>query len=126
MAYKIDVTQQNVIVARLADFCRWSTMMSHYESNPWDYMRYKILELQNPIAKLKQDQLMAAADAFIVQLEHQRIEEADIIEFKTVIHNYLPNSDFIDISFNLTPKALADRAQRETVLDMIRRMQAVA
>lgn len=126
MAYQIDSTQQNVIVARLTDFCQWSNLVSDYENNAWDYMRRKLLELQAPVLKLKQDQLMAAADAFVAQLKVRQPDEADIVEFKTAIHSYLSASDFIDISFNLTPEALANPAQKETVLDMIRSMRSVS
>src|SRR5208282_2617712 len=108
MVYQIDITRQNVIVARLADFCKWNSRISSYEHDPWAYMRSKLIELEEPVSKLKQDQLTLAAEVFIAKLEINQLEEIDIVEFKTAINSYLSSSDFIDISFNLTPEALSN------------------
>lgn len=126
MAYQIDITRQNVIIARLRDFCRWSSAVSGYETDPWGYMRGKLIELEQPVSKLKQDQLMAAADAFITRLKLGQLQDADIVEFKTAVNSYLPAGDFVDISFNLTREALSNPGQRETALKMIQGMKAVS
>src|SRR5438094_10329054 len=115
MVHEIDVTHQNVIVARLADFCQYSSRISRYESDPWGYMRLKLYELEEPVSKLKQDQLMAAADSFITKLKRNRVKEPDIIEFKTTIHDYLSPSDYIDVAFNLNPESLSNPIKREIV-----------
>lgn len=126
MAYRIDSTQQNIIIARLADFCRWNSRTSHHEHDAWDYMRSKLIEMKEPVLKLKQDQLMAATDIFATHLQKKQVDEKEIVEFKTAVHDYVSPNDFIDISFNLTPESLSNPVQKETAIRMMHQMQAVS
>jgi len=126
MAHQIDVTSQNVIIARLRDFCQFNKSVSQYESDMWGYMKQKLLELETPVEKLKQDQLMAAADDFIAKMKSGALTNNDIVEMKTSIDQYLSANDFVDIAFNLTQDQLANANGREVLTKLLKGMKAIS
>ena len=126
MPFQIDVRSQNIIIARLRDFCRFSQSVAQYESDPWGYMKSKLMELEDPVEKLKQDQLQFAAEDFVNKMKAGALTSNDIIEFKTTLDPYLNANDFVDIAFNLTPDQLANASGREALIKLLKAPKAIS
>ena len=118
------VTQQMVVLARLRDFCRFGGAVGQYETEPWQYMRAKLREIEPAVRILKNEQLAAARTRFCAALEQGVPNEAFLAELREALDRSLSPGDFIDIAFNLNPEDLADPSRRETLLDLLNRAKA--
>ncbi len=102
------LNQQCVVIARLADFCRYGSAVSSYESDPWLYMRSKLQETEGPLRELKHASLLSARERFLKQLGEGAPSEQALGTLKEALDRYLSRGDFVDACFHLTPENLAD------------------
>lgn len=119
----VDVTLQCFIIARLADFCGYSGARTHEEQDPWSYMRHKLIELEDPIFRLKTQQVLAARDRFVKMLRGGYAPEKDVVEFKTLLEGYMRPGDFADVAFNLSPHILADPKARAWAIETLNNLR---
>lgn len=123
MATESLVTHQQFLIARLADFCNYGQPFVNDE-DPWLYMRDKLREIEEPIGRLKQAQLLAARDKFVRLINDKRVGDADIVEFKTILSNYLSPGEYADVAIHLDQKVLANPDQCTWVLTMMTALKA--
>ncbi|MBI4422879.1 MAG: hypothetical protein HY554_04095 [Elusimicrobia bacterium] len=124
MTAPVEVTQQCVVVARLGDFCRWSSAVSSYENDPWLYMRNKLRELEAPLALLKQQQLASARERFFQELGQAVPGEETLADYRSLFDRYLAPGDFVDVAFYLNAQDLADAGRRRMLREVLERAKA--
>lgn len=121
-----DGAHQRVIVARLADFCRFSGAVSSYETDPWLYMRDKLLEIQPALRAFKAERLAAARRDLEGLLAGGKIAEEGLVELRETLNRYLSPGDFADAAIHLTPADLAVPERREAALEVLRRARPLS
>lgn len=102
----IDLIHQQVILARLADFCRDND--APQTADAWAYLREKLSEIEENLGQLKQEQLLWRCDRFLESLKNGDLREDALTDFKTILDSYLAPGDYADIAIHLDAKDLQD------------------
>lgn len=123
MTTEASVTNQQFLIARLADFCNYGQRFVN-DTDPWVYMRDKLREIEEPLMQLKQAQLLVARDKFVRLINQKAVGDTDIVEFKTILSNYLSPGEYADVAIHLDMKVIANPDQCTWVLTMMTALKA--
>lgn len=116
----LNQTHQLVIVARLGEYCRFRGHTLYHERDPWLYMREKLLQIEEPLAAMK-DQLFAATrKRLLEEMRAGGVTEERFSDFKSLFEKLLSRGDFADLAFHLSTSAGPSAARRaeETIISM--------
>jgi hypothetical protein len=120
-----DLTLQNFVIARLADYCdfrqRWSEDMRR---DPIGRLMRKLEETAKPIATLKQQLLDDTTDSFIDRLRAGDTDAAALADYKQFLDAYLKPGDFADAAFHLDLKNLKQAAQAKHASEFLPELKA--
>ncbi len=95
-------SHQNVILARLHEFCRFQGSVLHFEKDPWEYMRRKLLEIEAPLFAYKSALLEHVRTRMVRELRNEKINPARCVEIKARLDRLLSPGDFADAAIHLS------------------------
>lgn len=109
----VNPAHQMVILARLSEYCQYHGATLRYERDPWNYMRRKLAETEEPLASLKQELFAATRDRLLNELKSGELDEERCADFKLLFERLLSPADFADLAIHLTTQdgAPATRAR---------------
>jgi hypothetical protein len=99
-----------VLLARLAEAARWDDLTRRHESDPWAYMRRKLLETADPLRAYKRELLAEAKGRLLADLEKPFLPPGALETHREAFESLLSPGDFADLAFHLDPRA--ERAAR--------------
>lgn len=111
MAATINPAHQAFILARISEFCQYHAKLRHYDSDPWAFMREKLLQLEPSLAALKQELLAATRRQLLADLKQGPLEEEAYSDFKALLERLLSRGDFADVAIHLSASAPAGNAE---------------
>ena len=114
-----DVSHQLVIVARLADFCRFRSPFLQ-ESDPWGYMLRKLGELEEPLTGLKTALFRATRRRLLAEVRSGSLDAERCADYRTLFERLVSPVDFVDIAFHLAPGVANQAEALSAVLDQVR------
>jgi len=120
-----DVQKQSFVIARLADFCRFSQSFERIDArDPIAYLWGKLREIEQPLSNLKQELLTDAVRNFFATLNKEQANENTLADFMQLLDNYLSRSDFADAAFHLDWQGLQDLDRRKNAWEFIQPLRA--
>jgi hypothetical protein len=121
----VDITQQNFVIARLADYCDFSKDHSASDTrDPISYLWYKLQEIEPPLLALKQGLLTDAVDGFFCDLAKNQATPDKLADFMQLLDSYLARGDFADAAFYLDLSYLKNIENRKEAEKFLRSVKA--
>ena len=105
MGAAVNVAHQAFILARLSDFCHYHARIQRWESDPWTYMREKLLQIEPELAALKAELLSATRRRLLADLKTGPLDGEACADFKQLLERLLSRGDFADVAIHLFPGA---------------------
>ncbi len=99
----VNPAHQLVILARLGEFCRYHASIARHHSDPWEYMRRKLLDTESSIAGLKEDLFRATSRQLLDELAAGPLDPERCADFKTLFEGLLSPGDFADVAIHIDP-----------------------
>ncbi len=109
-------SHQLVIVARLAEFCQWRGGHLLRESDPWLYMRDKLLQIEPPLTALKQDLFRKTSRRLLEELKAGPLDNERFADYRALFERLLSRGDFADLAIHLAAPPQPDVAWIEGLL----------
>ncbi|MCX5797469.1 MAG: hypothetical protein NTY77_18410 [Elusimicrobia bacterium] len=103
-ARESDAAHQLIIIARLAEFCRFRGI-SKYEDDPWEFMLRKLQEIEDPLAALKNDIFLRTRESLLAELAAGGLSAQRCTEYRQLFEGLLGAGDFADAAIHLFPGA---------------------
>ena len=98
----IDSTHQLVIMSRLAECCRYKARGHRDERDPWEFLRQKLRETEEPLSRLKGALFETTRSGLLAEMRRGTLNEERYAEYKTVFERLLSRGDFADIAIHLS------------------------
>lgn len=99
----INPAHQLVILARLSEFCQFhGTFTLQYENDPWEYMRRKLMETEEPLSSLKKELFEGTKSKIIRDIRKGQVDEERYTDFKLLFERLLSPGDFADLAIHLS------------------------
>lgn len=98
----IDPAHQLVILTRLSEFCQYHGATRYHETDPWEYMRRKLLETEAPLACLKGQLFEATSSKLLRELRQGGLDNERYADFKVLFERLLAVGDFADLAIHLS------------------------
>jgi hypothetical protein len=99
-----DPTPQLIIIARLAEYCRFRGM-TRYEADPWDFMLRKLQETEEPLAALKNAMFDKTRERLWTELAAGGLDAERCSDYRLIFERLLSSGDFADAAIHLSPGA---------------------
>lgn len=116
----INPSHQLVIIARLAEFCRYQGATLRHERDPWDYMLRKLQETAEPIAALKESLLNATRARLLEEVQAGGLDAERCSDYRMLFERLLSPGDFADVAIHLTAGAPNQAAALRNILSQVR------
>ncbi|MBI4376938.1 MAG: hypothetical protein HY549_10875 [Elusimicrobia bacterium] len=113
----LNTSHQLVIIARLSEYCQYGRILKYHESDPWNYMRRKLLELEEPLAAVKEGLLKSAKARLLQEMSQGAVLEERYAEYKTLFESLISRGDFADLAIHLN-----SGGDLKTRIEMVREM----
>ncbi|MDD5628432.1 MAG: hypothetical protein PHU21_05175 [Elusimicrobia bacterium] len=114
-----DSSPQLIVVARLAEFCRFREA-SRFEDDPWEYMLRKLQETEEPLDELKSRLLRRTRESLWAELAAGALGAARCSDYRLLFESLLGAGDFADVAIHLAPGAPDQAGSLRRVLEPIR------
>lgn len=98
----LNPAHQLVIIARLGEYCQFRGSIKHYERDPWNYMRNKLLQTEEPLSELKGELFAATKKGLREELRAGGMTEERYADYKVLFECLLSRGDFADLAIHLT------------------------
>lgn len=98
----INPAHQLVILTRLSEFCQYHQTAHGSRENPWEFMRRKLADTEEPLLNLKKELLAATNRKLLSDMKAGNMDEERYIDFKVLYERLLSPGDFADIAIHLT------------------------
>lgn len=99
----VNPAHQLVILTRLGEFCRYHASIARHHSDPWEYMRRKLLDTESAIEGLKDDLFQATSRQLLEELAAGPLDPERCADFKTLFEGLLAAGDFADLAIHIDP-----------------------
>lgn len=96
---------QLVIITRLAEYCQWRGAILRYENDPWNFMRQKLLQTEEPLANLKRELLQGTRSQLLKELRAGSLTDEHYGDYKHLLEQLLNRGDFADVAIHLSTAA---------------------
>jgi hypothetical protein len=100
---ELKTSHQMVVIARLAEFCQWRGGHQALESEPWLYMRDKLLQIEEPLSALKSELYSKTAAKLVEELKAGPLDEERFADYRVLFEKLLSRGDFADLAIHLSP-----------------------
>lgn len=97
--------QQLIIIARLAEFCAWDEAVRRHATDPWSWMRDKLLQTEEALKGLKSELFALTSKRLLVDVEAGTADDERYADYKVIFDALLRRGDFADLSFHLDARA---------------------
>lgn len=115
----MNISHQLVIVARLGEYCQFRGHLLYYEKDPWGYMREKLLQIEQPLASLKNELLAVTRQGLLTEIRTGGLDSERYSDYRLLFERLLDRGDFADLAIHLNPDG-AGAAQAEWVEKTLR------
>lgn len=113
----VDPAHQAFILTRMAEFCQYKGKVARTESDPWGYMRQKLLQTEPELAAMKAELLAATRRKIAADMKARPLDGEAAADFRVLLERLLNRGDFVDAAMHLVPGAgAAAAAQVDAVL----------
>lgn len=99
----LQTSHQLVVIARLAEFCQWRGGHKALHSDPWLYMRDKLLQIEEPLTALKSELYRSTSRQLLEELEAGPLDAARFSDYRDLFEKLLSRGDFADLAIHLAP-----------------------
>jgi hypothetical protein len=114
-----DPTPQLIIIARLAEYCQFRTILK-YEADPWDFMLRKLQEIEEPLAAFKDNLLQRTSQRLLAELAAGGLDAERCSDYRLIFERLLSAGDFADAAIHLSPGAPNQTESLRRVLGQVR------
>ena len=114
-----DPTPQLIIVARLAEYCRFRAILK-YEADPWEFMLRKLQETEEPLASFKGDLFQRTRERLLAELAAGPLSAERCSDYRLLFERLLGAGDFADAAIHLSPAAPNQAESLRQVLAQVR------
>jgi len=91
------------LLARLGEAASFPRAVSHYESDPWSYLRRKLGECAGPLRDYKRTLYAEASSRLLEDLRLPLLKPDALLDHKETFEKLLTPDAFADLSFSLDP-----------------------
>lgn len=120
-----DIQKQNFVIARLADYCRYSQSFENAGiQDPISYLWNKLGEIDEPLTSLKQEIYLDSTRSFFGKLSRGDMPESELPDYLQFLDNTLSRGDYVDAAFHLDWKNLSDEARRKDAFEFLQDLSA--
>lgn len=105
MGATINIAHQAFILARLSEFCRFHAGVQRYESDPWSYMRGRLLQIEPELAALKSELLEATRRKLLAAAKAGPLTAEACSDYRQALERLVGRGDFVDLALHLSPGA---------------------
>ncbi len=102
------------LMARLGEAASFPKAVRAYESDPWGYLRRKLLECEAPLRDYKKILYDQACASLLSDLKEPFLKPGSVMDHKETFEKLLTLADFADVAYNLEPGG-DPAARREAV-----------
>ena len=113
----INPAHQLVILMRLGEFCQYRG--GHHEQNPWEFMRRKLADTEEPLLNLKTELFAATKRKLLEELKGKQMDEERHADYKVLLERLLAAGDFADVAIHLTTQGPAPPLQLQLVSQIL-------
>lgn len=92
-------SHQLVIVARLAEFCQYAKPVR--DPDPWEYVREKLLQIEEPLAALKGQLLDSTRKELLRELSAGPLSDDRFSDYRLLFERLLSRGQFADVAIHL-------------------------
>lgn len=107
----VNPAHQAYILARLQEFTQYRGAVARHETDPWGYMRNKLLSIEPELAAMKAELLAATRKRVVADLRAGTVDAEACADFKLLLEKLLTRGDFADAAFHLHPAAGVHEAE---------------
>lgn len=109
-------SNQLVIQARLAEFCSFRTRMSYHVSDPWAFMREKLMQTEEPLVAMKRELLDRTRQHLLTELASGAMTPERYSDYRVLFERLVSRGQFADVAIHLTHEPPPSRALLEPAL----------
>jgi hypothetical protein len=110
MGATVNIAHQAFILARLSEFCRFQAGIQRYESDPWSYMRSRLVQMEPELAALKSELLEGTRRKLLADLKAGPLSDEVGADYRQALERLVGRGDFVDLAVHLMPGAGKDAA----------------
>jgi hypothetical protein len=118
-SHESDATPQLIIIARLAEYCRFSAILK-YEADPWDFMLRKLQETEEPLTAFKSTLFEKTRKRLLDEIAAGGLSAARCSDYRQILEGILCAGDFADAAIHLSPDAPNQAESLRRVLAQVR------
>lgn len=96
-------SHQLVIQARLAEFCDFRAAKSRHVSDPWEFMRSKLQQTEEPLAAMKRELLDRTRSQLLGELSAGPLTGERYSDFRVLFERLVSRGQFVDVALHLAP-----------------------
>ncbi len=115
----INPAHQLVILARLSEFCQFRGATLYFEKDPWEYMRHKLLDIEEPLTGLKAELFAATKTKLLAEMRSRRIDDERYADFRVLFDRLLNPGDFSDLAIHLSTAPPNPATQLQSVMRIL-------
>ena len=97
----INPSHQLIILARLNEFCQFHGHTLYHEKDPWEYMRRKLMETEEPLAALKSTLFELTRNKLLSEIRKGKMDSERCSDFRILFDRLLSPGDFADLAIHL-------------------------
>ena len=114
-----DSTPQLIIIARLAEYCRFRAILK-YEADPWDFMLRKLQETEEPLTAFKSELFRKTRERLRAEVAAGGLSAERCSDYRLIFERLLGAGDFADAAIHLSPGAPDQAESLRRVLAQVR------
>lgn len=105
MSGVIDPAHQLVIITRIGEFCDFRRPLKGLDGDAWNFLRQKLLQIEEPLYKLKSQLLAATGRRLVAEIREKQFNAERSSDFKFLFDRLISRSDFVDLAMHMSPEA---------------------
>lgn len=95
-------SNQLVIQARLSEFTNFHARLLNHISDPWAFMREKLLQIEQPLVAMKRELLDRTRQQLYSELAQGPLTEDRFSDYRLLFEKLVSRSQFVDVAFHLS------------------------
>lgn len=97
----VGASHQLVIQARLAEFCSFHQRMAVHVTDPWEFMRQKLLQIEEPLVAMKRELLDRTRVHLLEELGKGPMSEERFSDYRLLFERLVSRGQFVDVAMHL-------------------------